>query len=175
MQTDSIRNQARHILLAILVASFFTYLWHQLFQNKIVFASLSFINVVLLFVYIFLGLYTERPIDIEDQQQIVNEDLTNPADLWIWPVVQDDAQVEQRDLKSFDLDDSEQMMAWLELLMIEEDLALKGNGDLSWVQAHHRGRNSTLNAGSVQVDLILFSILLWLVGLVSILWLKFGG
>ena len=174
MKTDSIRNHARQILLAFLVASFFTYLWHHLIQNKVVFALLSFINIMFLVLYLFLGFYADRAMDVEDKQQIVHEDLTNPADLWIWPVVQHDAQAGQADLNSFDLDDSEQMMAWLELLMIEEDLALKGNGGVSWVQAHHRG-NVTSHLGSSQSDLVLFSILLWLVGVVALLWLKFGG
>lgn len=175
MQTDSIRKQAGYIISAIIIASFFTLLWYQLFENIVVLVFLSLTNIVLLLIFIISGFYGQRTTDTQKKQHHAHEDLTNPADLWIWPVSQKEIGPEPIDLNAYDLDDAEQMMAWLEQLMIAEDAALQGNGELSWTRKQVRKKDQSLDYRSDYVDLFLFSLLIWMLGIFALILLKMSS
>lgn len=181
MQTDLIlrRTQKGQLLVAMMIALVLPLMWHYLFQDLTIVIILTLTSMILMLA---IGLLSKNPTTnkakaaAHDNMHMIEEDLSNPADLWIWPVEPIPVTHQNVDLSKFDLDNPDEMMAWLEALARQEEQAQgKKVNEGRRIQTQHARQRSRPPTKSHRVDWILFFILISMIGVLIFLWLWGNG
>ena len=176
------RTQKGQVLVAMVIALVLPIMWQYLFQNVTIVIILTLMSMVLMLAIGLLSKDPTAPIynntrknqsrHANDNESLIEEDLSNPADLWIWPVEPHEVGPDPVDLHALDIDNTDQMMVWLENLMIQEDIALQNSLQMSGAQNNHKRQLLKRTSSPNKTDSVLFMILTSMLVALALLWLR---